>query len=238
MVSLAEISSIVTKTSNNSINLQEFEKILTDLSEIAFKHANPGERFSLLLQKLTQRTRTLSGNDFDVKTAFGLAKKLEITARIVNNSASQREIVKKKLMKSKISESILSQKKQKRLNGSSVENILRTLKSDEKNLNSSSAINGKNTRTSSQEKKTEILEKPFSKTQGKIVKAKNLILKLKNQKCKSRKSLKNAYKATEFLQNRRKDSFSSDFFLKIILRSWHSYTKSKKLLKNSKPLGI
>jgi hypothetical protein len=225
---LAEISAIVSKTQNNFINFQEFERILIELAEISFKNANPAERFSLLLQKLTQKTRTLSGSDFDVKTAFGLAKKLEMTTRVVNNSVSQRNIVKKQMIKSKISESLLKQGDKKRLNGGSAENILRTLKSDDKNLNLSSALNGKNTRTSSVEAKVEVLEKPQNKIQGKLVKVKNLILKLKNKKCKSHKSLKSAYKSVDFLQKQRKNSFSSDFFLKIILRSWHFYTKSKK----------
>lgn len=223
-----------------NINLQEFERILNEVSEIGFKNSNPNERLSSLLQRLTQKTRTLSGSEVDVKAAFGLAKKLEMSVNFVNNSISQRNITKKTMVRSKISETILASTGKKKLNGTSVENAIRPMKSDEKKLNLSNALTGKHTRTSSLDAKVDgITEKTIpilNNTQAKLSKAKLLIKKLNSrnfQETKPKKNLRFSYKSVDYLQRARKISFSSGLFLKIILRSWFLYVKSKK--QNQRP---
>ena len=114
-------------------------------------------------------------------------------------------------------------------------NALKPMKSDERKLNLSNALTGKHTRTSSLDAKADgITEKAIivlTNTQSKLSKAKMIITKLKSrnfQATKPKKNLRFSYRSIAYLQRARKSNFSSDFFLRIILRSWFLYVKSKK----------
>lgn len=200
----------------------EFEKILLEISEIGFKSSAPNERLTLLLKKFSKKTRTLSGAEIDVKSAYGLARQFQLSSKM-KDSMSQRSILKKPILKSKMSESILRVNDKKKLNGTSVENILKNLKNNEKIINSGMPT-GKHTRTSSLEIKGESAKTEVEK---KLKKAAKAVWRLNKGLCKGCGDgwkKKNA----EFVLKKKNELFSSAFFMRIVVRAWFLYVKGKK----------
>lgn len=208
------------------MSFPEFEKVLLEIAEIGFKSSPPTERLALLLKKFSKKTRTLSGAEIDVKSAYGLARQFQLSTKM-KDSMSQRSIIKKPVLKSKMSESILKVNDKKKLNGSSVENILKNLKSNEK-VFSSAMPTGKHTRTTSLEIKG---ESGKSEVEKRLDKAANAVWRLDKGLCKDsedRWRKKNA----EFVFKKKNDLFSSAFFLRIVVRAWFTYVKGKKKSSN------
>ena len=219
---MPELTLIINRSSNGSnLNYSEFEKVLIELAELGFKTAPPGERFACLLKKFSKRTRTLSGAEIDIKSAYGLARHFQLSGKM-KDSMSQRSILKKSMIRGKMSESLA---KINGLNGTSMENILKTMKKEDK-VFYSAGCTGKHTRINSLEirvgdigRKSEVDKK--LQVAGKIVEkfGKGLCVGGGNQW---------AERNVGFLQRKRKSMFGAAFFLRVIVRAWSLYVKGMK----------
>ena len=219
---MPELTLILNRSTNNSsLMYSEFEKVLVELADIGFKSSPPGERFASLLKKFSKRTRTLSGADIDIKSAYGLARQFQLSGKM-KDSMSQRNILKKSMIRGKMSESLV---KINGSNGTSMENILKTLKNEDQAFYLVGCT-GKHSRVNSMEVRGEMAG-GRNEAEEKLRVAGKIVAKLGKGVCKGG-GTEWATRNVGFLQRKRKSMFSAAFFMRMIVRAWSMYVKGKK----------